>query len=100
MNLIVNVTQGDIERGLPRRVGACPVALAIRRRYPSISDIKVRYTDVDVRRKARPTRRRKALSGNLSSKARNFIYRFDCCKACRARVKPIKFLLQLREGFL
>lgn len=46
--IIIDVTQEDIDQGLPNQPDRCPIALALQRRFPDATSITVWPSDVHV----------------------------------------------------
>ena len=82
MDIHVNVTQRDIEKGKPKEILCCPVALAVHRAIPNnLSYVGTCYMSVDGRIFDWPT------------KIIRFIQHFDS----NLPVKPFKFILRFME---
>ena len=81
MDIRVNVTQRDIEKGKPRKILFCPVALAVQRAIPNLSYVGTGCMSVDGRIFDWPT------------KIIRFIQHFDS----NLPVKPFKFILRFVE---
>lgn len=88
IKLIVSVTRRDIERGKRNSCIRCPIALALRRRFPDARLVAITISGARVEWGLRDT----PLVASLPQKAMRFVGLFDASRA-RAKVKPMRFEL-------
>ena len=72
--ITVNVTKRDIENGAPSEPESCPIALAVRRKFP---DRTIQVDTDELRVIDTGKKPSKDLVGRLPRRARNFIEDFD-----------------------
>jgi hypothetical protein len=91
MNVHINVTQRDIERGIPGKSSSCPIARAVKRTRWGRSKLTVTVGRFTVR--AVSLGAWGASAYKLPEDAQNFVSEFD-----RARdVEPFSFTLEVSE---
>ena len=89
MRLSVEVTQNDIDEGVPQDPRACAVQHALARLFPeadrvlvSGGEATIQYMDYE-------------RVGELPEEAKRFVQQFDDCDPDAPRVQPISFDLEL-----
>lgn len=99
MKVRVEVTQEDIDKGIPSNCTSCPIALALRRQFPEYHSIEVKttsavfylfrdhYDDVDF-----------VAVGYFPDEARIFIHVFDSIPSrdILVTLKPFEFEMEFQ----
>lgn len=86
--LEINVTEGDIKRGIKENTLTCPIARATNRAFKYKEGVAVGVWTLSLY-----LSKNKPILVNLPIKAQRFIIRFDDGK----KVKPFKFILRYEK---
>jgi len=94
MNLIVDVTQDDIDNGVPEDEHHCPIAMAVRRKVPTTECVTV---DVGQLLLVLQEHREQHFEADLPISAMKFVKNFDDGSS----VHPFKFAvtMKLKRGW-